>query len=726
MAGMDLSALLVVLRGGGDLATGVAYRLAAAGITPLVLELPQPLVVRRRVALATALLEGEIEVDGLRARPVAGIVEAAALAQEGVIPVMASPALPPFPRPIDVLVDARMAKRNIDTRQDQARLVIALGPGFTAGEDCHAIVETMRGHTLGRVIWRGQALADTGTPGLVAGKGAERVVRAPVAGRVNWLVAIGDSVAAGQPLGDVAGQAVRAPFAGVVRGLIAPGTPVPAGLKIGDVDARGDAGACFTISDKALAVGAGVLEGILRGLLAAGRSAPGTAVGRSGLRPYPLASLPAAFDLDDGELVALVGAGGKTSLLFALAGALPGGVVCTTTTHLGRAELERAPAVVRREALAELGPALRRFGRALVVGPNAGGKVAGVPPELPDALWERGDVRYVLVEADGSRQRPIKAPAAHEPVIPAAATLVVPVVGLSALGRPMGEAAHRPERVTALTGLAPGDPVTPAALAALLAHEEGGLKGVPAGARVVAYLNQADTPARLEAARVIASAVLRQRRVRHVVVGRAGSARPVEAVWRRVRGVVLAAGESRRMGQTKQLLTWGETTVLGQTLRHLAASRLFDAVVVTGHEGDAVAAEAARHGVPALPNPDYAAGEMLSSLQVAVRALPADIGAVVVLLADQPWVEAAVLDGLLAAHAQGLGRLIAPAHGGRRGNPVLIDRAFFAALLALPAGAAPRDLLATHPDELYLVPVADDAVLRDLDTPADYAAQRPG
>ena len=156
-----------------------------------------------------------------------------------------------------------MAKRNIDTRIDQADLVIALGPGFTAGVDCHAVIETMRGHTLGRVIWQGAAVPNTGTPGTVAGKGAERVLRAPVAGKVDWRSEIGDLVQEGVIIGKVAGNPVIAPFAGVLRGLIAPGSEVPAGLKIGDLDARADVSACFTISDKALAIGGGVLEAIL-------------------------------------------------------------------------------------------------------------------------------------------------------------------------------------------------------------------------------------------------------------------------------------------------------------------------------------------------------------------------------------------------------------------------------------------------------------------------------
>ena len=154
-------------------------------------------------------------------------------------------------------------KRNPDTHINQANFVVALGPGFTAGVDCHAIVETMRGHTLGRVIWQGAALPNTGTPGIVAGKGAARVLRAPTTGVVVWQHEIGEMVQKSEIIGQVGSESVIAPFDGVLRGLIASETAVYAGLKIGDLDPRADANACFTISDKALAVGGGVLEAVL-------------------------------------------------------------------------------------------------------------------------------------------------------------------------------------------------------------------------------------------------------------------------------------------------------------------------------------------------------------------------------------------------------------------------------------------------------------------------------
>ena len=183
---------------------------------------------------------------------------------------MVSPHLPDVPG-ISILVDARVAKEPLDTRIDQAPLVVALGPGFTAGVDCHAVVETMRGHHLGRVLWAGRATPNTGVPGLVGGHSAARVIRATHHGPVFWEATIGDLVEAGQTIGHVGGEPIRAPLGGVVRGLIDPARPVTPDLKIADIDPRADPAACFEISDKALSVGGGVLEAVLTWL---NRSSP--------------------------------------------------------------------------------------------------------------------------------------------------------------------------------------------------------------------------------------------------------------------------------------------------------------------------------------------------------------------------------------------------------------------------------------------------------------------
>jgi xanthine dehydrogenase accessory factor len=252
---------LCLLRGGGDLATGVAWRLTRAGWPVVVCELARPLTVRRNVALSTAVTAGRVDIEGMIGRLAQDPTEAIQIAAGGDVGVIVSPKLPDVAA--DVVIDARLAKRNIDTHIDDADLVIGIGPGFTAGVDCHAVVETMRGHHLGRVIWSGRPAADTGTPGEVEGRAAERVLRAPAHGTVRWQRRIGEIADEGDLLGHVADEIVRAPFRGVIRGLIADGSEVGDGLKIGDLDPRADPSQCHEISDKALAVGGGALEAVL-------------------------------------------------------------------------------------------------------------------------------------------------------------------------------------------------------------------------------------------------------------------------------------------------------------------------------------------------------------------------------------------------------------------------------------------------------------------------------
>jgi xanthine dehydrogenase accessory factor len=253
---------LVVVRGGGDLATGAVVRLQRAGFPVIVLELDRPLTIRRTVAVSTAVIEGRVFVEEVEAVRVDTTAQAVEVARTGLVPVLVGSTLPELPAAIAVVVDGRLAKRNIDTTMADAPLVIALGPGFEAGVDCHAVIETMRGHHLGRVIWDGPASPDTGVPGVIGGESSARIVRAPLAGRLTWRVAISDEVAAGEELGDVAGRDIRSKIGGVVRGLLVAGD-VEEGLKIADIDPRADPSVCFEVSDKSSAVGGGVLEAVL-------------------------------------------------------------------------------------------------------------------------------------------------------------------------------------------------------------------------------------------------------------------------------------------------------------------------------------------------------------------------------------------------------------------------------------------------------------------------------
>ena len=256
--------MLVLIRGGGDLASGVAVRLHHSGFEVMITELPKPLVVRRTVSFAEAVSDGSKEVEGITAVLINTPGDVKDSVRVGNIPVLIDPDLACMRevRP-DVVVDARMRKKEPSEGKELATLVIGLGPGFIAGENCHAVVETNRGHNLGRVIWAGPPQEDTGIPGQVQGFASERVLRAPEDGKLVTGAQIGDEVKNGTVIALVGSQAVLAPFDGILRGLIDPGTQVTKGMKIGDVDPRDDPTIYSLVSDKARAVGGGVLEAIL-------------------------------------------------------------------------------------------------------------------------------------------------------------------------------------------------------------------------------------------------------------------------------------------------------------------------------------------------------------------------------------------------------------------------------------------------------------------------------
>lgn len=254
---------IVVVKGAGDLGTGVAYRLWKCGFRVLCTDLPQPLVIRRTVAFASALYDGRITVEGVQCERVFYADEAIYLWQRETLPVVADPVgrVVESLRP-EIVVDAIMAKRNTGTTILDAPCVVALGPGFTAGQDCHAVIETQRGHDLGRVIWAGSTAANTGVPGKVGGEDARRAVRAPRDGVFYGRRAIGDQVKEGDVIAQVEDAPIHATLSGVLRGLLHDNVSVKVGLKVADIDPRGDPRYCYSISDKALAVAGGVLEAV--------------------------------------------------------------------------------------------------------------------------------------------------------------------------------------------------------------------------------------------------------------------------------------------------------------------------------------------------------------------------------------------------------------------------------------------------------------------------------
>jgi xanthine dehydrogenase accessory factor len=255
---------LVVVRGGGDLATGTVCKLARCGFQVVILETEQPTAIRRTVSLAQAVFDGEATVEGLTAVKACSIDDCFVLLKDHKIPVLIDPDChsPAFLHP-EVVVDAILAKKNLGTAIGMAPIVIGLGPGFTAGKDVHAIIETNRGHHLGRVIYEGEAAPDTGIPGDIGGFSIERIVRASASGRITNVSNIGDGVRQGQIIAYVEDVPVFSPLTGVLRGMIQSGIYVEKQLKIGDVDPRNKMEYCYSISEKARAIAGGVLEAIL-------------------------------------------------------------------------------------------------------------------------------------------------------------------------------------------------------------------------------------------------------------------------------------------------------------------------------------------------------------------------------------------------------------------------------------------------------------------------------
>lgn len=263
--------MIIWVRGAGDIATGIAFRLHKSGFSVVMSDLPQPTSIRRTVCFSEAIVNGETTVEDITARFAADADAAKAILSAGEIALLADPTGDAAKQlnPVAV-IDAILAKRNMGTKIDDAKIVVGVGPGFTAGVDCHAVVETARGHTLGRVYYSGSALPDTGIPGNIAGFTLERLLRAPKAGVFRGVKKIGDVVEAGDICAYVDDVPVVTGIHGVLRGLLPDGITVYEGMKSGDVDPRCEISHCFTVSDKALAIGGGAMEAVLHGLSAGG------------------------------------------------------------------------------------------------------------------------------------------------------------------------------------------------------------------------------------------------------------------------------------------------------------------------------------------------------------------------------------------------------------------------------------------------------------------------
>jgi molybdenum cofactor cytidylyltransferase len=434
-----------------------------------------------------------------------------------------------------------------------------------------------------------------------------------------------------------------------------------------------------------------------------------------------LITLHRALRLGDAPQVAFVGAGGKSSALFAFARQFDRPVIVTTSTHFAVEQLKLADRhlVVGHVSDIEKISAENFPAVTVMTGPEINdGRVSGLDAQSISALgaFARSHSLPLLIEADGARRRALKAPAAHEPAIPPFADAVIVVTGLSALGKPLNEEwVHRPERFAAISGLKIGDLISPNAIAKVLLDADGGLKNIPAKARRVVLLNQAETPELEGAARGLAQNLLAA--FDAVWVGAVQRASDLTAVIEPVAGILLAAGDSQRLGRSKQLLDWKGKPFVRQVAETALAAGLEPLLVVTG--ADSQPTETALAGLPLwiVRNPNWRDGQS-SSVMAGLVALPNRVGAAIFLVADQPQLPVALIEALRAEHASSLAPIVAPLVDGHRSNPVLFDRSTFADFTTLEGDVGGRAIFSKH--RVTWLPWLDASLAIDVDTLEDY------
>ena len=434
--------------------------------------------------------------------------------------------------------------------------------------------------------------------------------------------------------------------------------------------------------------------------------------------------LQQAFEIVRGDVAAFVGAGGKTSLLVGLGYELAESgwrVLATTTTALSVEQLDLFPCVMPAYAGAQsISGALNEHQFVLLYDSIRQGRVYGPALEWMPALLDTVDSDALLVKADTSAGLPFKAPRDNEPRIPLETSLVVPVASLNALGKPLDEDhIYNPEPMIEKYGFAAGSPVKSPWLAQVLRDEELGLKGAPPRARVVAFLNQ--TPARgykRGRARMIARLALQSKRIDAVALGSVRAAEPVYEAQRRVGAIALAGGRSA-------LLPWGKgKTIIAHITEQFIRSRISPIYAVTGTCASEVKAALKPLGIKTVHNRRRKPGEMLSSLQAGLRAMPDHIAAALVALGDQPRIQPKVIYQILSAYAGGAGDLLIPSYQMRRGYPILIGRRYWPEILKLPQTGSLREVIHAHDDRIGTVIVDTDSVLHDVNTPEGYRQER--
>jgi molybdenum cofactor cytidylyltransferase len=441
-----------------------------------------------------------------------------------------------------------------------------------------------------------------------------------------------------------------------------------------------------------------------------------------------------ALRLADTTRLALVGSGGKSSALFQLARQFMPPVIVTSTTHLAVSQAAWADVWTIASEPQDVLDAGRALGQQVLLftGPREDAKrLKGVDQAVLEeiyALVERLECP-LLVEADGSRRLPLKAPAAHEPAVPSFCDTVVVVAGLSALEKPLtSEWVHRVERYSELSNISVGEIITMNGSARVLLHPQGGLKNIPGGARRAVLLNQADTPELQSRAKSLGEVLLGG--FDSVLVGSLhSSGEPegslggapesggVHAVYERIAGIVLAAGGSQRFGEPKLLKPWKDEPIVRHVVKTALAAGLNPVVLVAGDRLTEFQEITSDLEITVVHNSDWQQGQS-SSLKAGLSALPGGVGGAIFFLGDQPQTPASLVRSLVEAHSASLAPIVAPLIDGQRGNPVLFDRQTFPELMELSGDVGGRPLFARYP--IAWVPWYDSSVLLDVDTLDDY------
>jgi molybdenum cofactor cytidylyltransferase len=427
------------------------------------------------------------------------------------------------------------------------------------------------------------------------------------------------------------------------------------------------------------------------------------------------------------SVVSFVGGGGKTTSMFRLAAELCAAglrVVTTTTTHISKDQVHFSPASMDVQEIASLTAQLDAHGQCLVIGaPDGKGRVFGASSELIAALSARSDVDAVLVEADGSRSRPFKAPGEHEPVVPETTTILVPIVGLNTIGQSLDEDhVHRSELAAALAQVPVGSIITAETVARVLSHPEGGAKHCPAGARLVPLLNKADTEASIQTATEVAGKLIESPIVDTVAVCCMQRERPVLEAWAPVAAIVLEAGQRVPFGSAKQIPPSESSTLVVRSVKAALEAGLEPVIILIGHDRESL--EKALAGLPVrfVLNSESAEGQG-TSLRKSLEALPSRTGAALCLFADQPPVSAAMIRTIVQAHRRTFAAACVPVEQ-QNGNSILFDKRLFCELKELQGDFDERTLLGKYAGSVVAVSSNSDA-LYYIDAPEDCDRMKP-